>query len=115
MNFNEYQAWAKTTDVFNDKENLKINDPEYITKVLGLAGEAGEVTEKFKKVIRDKNGVITDADRDEIVKELGDVLWYVATLSRYLGVKFEDVAKKNIDKLSARLASNKLHGTGDNR
>lgn len=115
MNFNEYQEWAKTTDVFNSKKDVKLTDPDFITKILGLSGEAGEVSEKFKKILRDKNGKISTEDKNEIVKELGDVLWYIATISRYLGVSFDEVAQKNVFKLSLRMAKNKLHGEGDNR
>lgn len=115
MNFNEYQDWAKTTDVFTQPKINHVDDPSFITKVLGLSGEAGEVSEKFKKILRDKNGIINEDDKAEIVKELGDVLWYVAIIARYMDVPLEKVVEQNVAKLSARLANNKLHGSGDNR
>jgi NTP pyrophosphatase (non-canonical NTP hydrolase) len=86
-----------------------------LEKVLGLPGEAGEAADKFKKILRDKNGVISIADRDEIVKELGDVMWYIAMIAEYLEVPLSEVANKNLEKLESRLKRNKIHGSGDNR
>ncbi len=86
-----------------------------IEKVLGLSGEAGETVDKYKKILRDKDGIISPSDREELVKELGDVLWYVAMISEYLEVPLSDVAKRNIEKLESRYKRNKIHGAGDNR
>ena len=113
MEFNEYQEKAKTTDLFTAPKSL--TEPAFVAKVLGLSGETGEVCEKFKKILRDKNGKISDEDKAEIAKELGDVLWYIATISRYLDIPMEDVAKANLEKLASRKARNELHGSGDNR
>jgi NTP pyrophosphatase (non-canonical NTP hydrolase) len=82
---------------------------------LGLSGETGEVAEKFKKIYRDKGGVINSDDRLEIQKELGDVLWYLAVLSDTLGLTLEEVAALNLEKLKARQQRGQLHGSGDNR
>jgi NTP pyrophosphatase (non-canonical NTP hydrolase) len=82
---------------------------------LGLAGEAGEVAEKIKKVLRDGNGVVSEEKKEEIIKELGDVMWYVANLSTELKISLEDVVSKNIEKLQSRQQRNELHGSGDNR
>lgn len=109
MNFNEYQQQARTTAVY---PNIGDN---YIYPALGLCGEAGEVAEKIKKIIRDNNGIITYEKNIEIQKELGDVLWYVSNLASELGVDLNRVAQSNLDKLFARKAENKLHGSGDNR
>ena len=76
MQLNDYQAAAKTTAVYTSA------DQQLVCTVLGLNGEAGEVAEKIKKVIRDKNSIINEDDRREIQKELGDVLWYLAVLVR---------------------------------
>ena len=65
--------------------------------------------------MRDKEGVISEEDRDAVIKELGDVLWYVASIARYLGVPLSEVAKVNIGKLEDRQRRNKLHGEGDER
>jgi len=83
--------------------------------VLGLCGEAGEVAEKVKKVYRDKGGIITEDTKQELKKELGDVLWYISTISRDLGLTLEEVAQANIEKLTSRKARGVIHGNGDNR
>ena len=114
MNFNQYQEYAEQFDLFA-QEKYKASDPAFMAKVLGLVGEAGETAEKFKKILRDKAGEISEEDKLEILKELGDVLWYIATITRYLGADFQTVTDMNIKKLSKRLEDNKLHGSGDNR
>ena len=114
MNFNQYQEYAEQFDLFA-QEKYKASDPAFMAKVLGLVGEAGETAEKFKKILRDKAGEISEEDKLEILKELGDVLWYIATITRYLGADFQTFADMNIKKLSKRLEDNKLHGSGDNR
>lgn len=117
MKLNEYQKQAAVTDTFGDKKvvDLSANDPAYVAKILGLVGEAGEVAEKYKKIIRDKKGVISDSDKEDLKKELGDVLWYTALLAKYLGVELEEVAQINLDKLSSRHSRGAIHGKGDNR
>lgn len=84
-------------------------------QVLGLAGESGEVLEKFKKLLRDKGGELSDEDKVEIVKELGDILWYVNAVAHLLGSDLEHVANANIEKLASRQQRDQLHGNGDNR
>ena len=86
-----------------------------MAQVLGLVGESGEVAEKFKKLVRDKQGILTDDDRTEILKELGDVLWYVNAVAHLLGSSLEEVARMNNQKLASRQARQQLHGQGDNR
>lgn len=120
MDFDEYQAQAKTTDlgIANMGEVMtrkSLNVPEFLDKVLGLAGESGEFADKVKKIMRDKKGFYTDEDLEAIVKELGDVLWYVAVTSLYLGVPMSELAQKNIDKLQSRAQRNTLQGEGDDR
>lgn len=78
---------------------------------LGLAGEAGEVANKVKKVMRD--GV--EPDRAALQDELGDVLWYVASMATVLGLGLSDVAAQNLWKLKDRQQRGKLEGSGDNR
>ena len=112
MEFDEYQKQAAASDTY-EKCNLK--EVGFIEKVLGLSGEAGEFTDKYKKILRDKNGVMSPEDKDAMVKELGDVLWYIASISRYMNVPMSEVAKKNIAKLQDRLKRGKVHGEGDNR
>jgi NTP pyrophosphatase (non-canonical NTP hydrolase) len=109
MTFNEYQEFTGTVAAYpNVGEN-------FIYPTLGLAGESGEVAEKIKKVLRDQGGVISDEKREEIKKELGDVLWYVSQISAELGLKLDDVASFNVEKLSSRRDRGVIHGDGDNR
>jgi NTP pyrophosphatase (non-canonical NTP hydrolase) len=109
MNFQEYQEKSRKTALYPNKDN------NFIYPTLGLAGESGEVAEKIKKVIRDKNGIIDDETREAIKKELGDVLWYVSQLATELGLSLDEVAGKNIEKLYDRMERGKLKGNGDNR
>lgn len=110
---NEYQKQSSKYDLFRATGNYGI--VAFVEKVLGLVGEAGETADKIKKILRDKDGVIDEHDKIEITKELGDVLWYVANIARYLGVPLEEVAKMNLEKLESRNKRNLLHGEGDNR
>ena len=111
LEVNEYQRIALTTAIYKDK---------VVYPALGLAGEAGEVAEKIKKLIRDKGGItgltsIEDDDRAAVAKEIGDVLWYCASLAHDIGYTLEDVAKINIGKLAKRKEEGKISGSGDNR
>lgn len=108
MTLNEYQQHALETAIYPE-------DRRIIYPTLGLTGEAGEVADKVKKVIRDAQGAFTPEKRQEIMKEIGDVLWYCATLSRDLGYDLEEVARTNVEKLRSRRERNLLHGSGDNR
>jgi aspartate/methionine/tyrosine aminotransferase/NTP pyrophosphatase (non-canonical NTP hydrolase) len=91
------------------------DDRRIIYPTLGLTGEAGEVADKVKKVIRDAHEEFTPEKKLEIVKEIGDVMWYCATLARDLGYELDDVAQMNVDKLRSRMQRNHLTGSGDNR
>ncbi|MBQ6460819.1 nucleoside triphosphate pyrophosphohydrolase family protein [Candidatus Saccharibacteria bacterium] len=113
MGFDEYQERAKKYDSFEKTEDLKAIG--FIEKVLGITGEAGETADKIKKILRDKDGSISDEDRLAISKELGDVLWYLAGVARYLDIPFSEVAKGNLEKLESRWQRNKIHGEGDER
>jgi NTP pyrophosphatase (non-canonical NTP hydrolase) len=86
---------------------------EIIYPLFGLIGEAGEVAGKLIKVVQGKE--LNDNDRFEIVKELGDVMWYIAALAKLLGADLSDVAGINIDKLRDRRDRKQIHGDGDNR
>lgn len=113
MEFDDYQKKAKKYDFFEATADLK--SVGFIEKILGLVGEAGEAADKIKKILRDKNGVVSDEDKELVIKELGDTLWYIAGISRYLEVPLSEVASMNIDKLESRYKRNKLHGEGDKR
>lgn len=82
---------------------------------LGLAGEAGEVAEHVKKVIRDDGGEVSPARRAAMAKELGDVLWYVAQLATELELDLEEIAEGNLEKLLSRQRRGVLSGSGDER
>ena len=110
MTFEEYQRQALTT-VLSTGDEFK----DLLHWVLGLNGEAGEVAEKLKKIIRDKDSVVTEEDKVELAKELGDVLWYLAVFANDLGVPLNDIARQNLDKLKSRKARGVLGGEGDNR
>ena len=101
MTFEKYQQMASATAIYDEK--YKIFYP-----ALGLAGEAGEVANKVKKLMRDSTVY-------DIAGEIGDVLWYVAALCDDLGLSMEDVAVKNINKLHSRKERGVLKGSGDNR
>lgn len=112
MNFDEYQEKITKYDTYS-KCDLK--EVGFIEKVLGLTGEAGETADKIKKILRDKDGILTDEDKTAISKELGDVLWYLASIARYLDLPLSEVASENVAKLEDRYQRNKIHGAGDER
>jgi NTP pyrophosphatase (non-canonical NTP hydrolase) len=106
MNFSEYQKKANATAIYDSKFSI-------LYPTLGLAGEAGEVAEKVKKIIRDNKSIIDE--KESVAKELGDVLWYVAAVARDIGYSLEVIAEMNIEKLESRKERGVLQGNGDNR
>ena len=109
MDFKTYQKQARLTAQY---PNLGSNN---IYPTLGLVGEAGEVAEKVKKVIRDKNGIFDEESKNGIKKELGDVLWYLSNLCDEFNFSFEEVAIQNLEKLKKRASKGMISGSGDNR
>jgi len=109
MTFEEYSEKAYTTAIYPNQGN---NLPYAI---LGVNGEAGELAEKVKKIIRDDNGVISEEKRQEMKKELGDILWYINTTCKELNLTLEEVAQSNLEKISSRKERDKIQGSGDNR
>lgn len=109
MTFEEYQKLSRKTAIYPDKDN------NFIYPTLGLTGEAGEVAEKIKRVLTENNGVVDDLKRQEIKKELGDVLWYLSQIATELDLSLDDIATFNVEKISSRQERNKLSGDGDNR
>jgi NTP pyrophosphatase (non-canonical NTP hydrolase) len=105
---NKYQKETNKTAIYPMEIAL-----EYLT--LGLVGEAGEIANKVKKVLRDDKGIITLDRKQQIFDELGDVLWYVAQLCEELDFDLEDVMEANIQKLLSRQERGKLQGEGDVR
>jgi NTP pyrophosphatase (non-canonical NTP hydrolase) len=110
----EYQTLANKTASYPGRLGLKNNDMRGLFYTsLGLAGEAGEYTDKIKKVLRDDNGEIRK--RDDLLLELGDALWYIAQNAQELGSTLEEVAQMNIAKLNSRQLRGTIGGSGDNR
>ena len=110
MTLDEYQGAAIKTAFYEQIPGMKVVYP-----VLGLCGEVGEVAEKIKKTFRDEGGVFTEEKKKAIALELGDVLWYLASLSRDLGFNLNEVAQMNIEKINSRKERGVTHGSGDNR
>lgn len=109
MTFNDYQDAAHATASFPREYSV-------IYPALGLAGEAGETVEKVKKAVRKGGDSYRDhLDMEGIAKELGDVLWYVSELASDLGLKLNDIAYGNIEKLADRAKRGVIKGEGDNR
>ena len=117
MELEQYQKAALETAVYPKEYKV-------IYPALGMNGEAGEVADKVKKVLRDseiilrdRSGavVLPDSKREELAKEVGDVLWYVATMAYDLGYSLDEIAKMNIQKLASRKQRGMLNGSGDNR
>jgi NTP pyrophosphatase (non-canonical NTP hydrolase) len=109
MRLSDYQELSRATAVYPGAgDNL-------LYPTLGLCGEAGEVAEKVKKMIRDDGGVLSAERRAALAKELGDVLWYVAQLATEAGLELDGVARDNLDKLLSRQRRSVLQGSGDDR
>jgi NTP pyrophosphatase (non-canonical NTP hydrolase) len=99
-----YSGWVEKKILTKDQERL-------VENTLGLVGEAGEVAEKIKKLIRDNNKYANE----EIMKELGDVVFYATALANIYGRGLQEVLELNIQKLDDRQKRGKLKGSGDNR
>ncbi len=110
MTFDDYQKQALTTAINHP-------NPDYVffDRVLSLVGEAGEVAEKVKKWIRDDKADFSKLDKQDLANELGDVLWYVATIADFLDYKFDTIAQENLKKLASRKTRGRLTGSGDTR
>ena len=111
MEMDEYQQLASKTALYTKQ------DAHYKLMYLGMgiAGETGEVVEKVKKIIRGAEVLISDEKREDLKKEIGDVLWYVSQLALQLGLSLEDIATHNIKKLADRAQRGVIHSEGDNR
>ena len=109
MDFQAYQERSRSTARYPQAGS----NPIYPT--LGLCGEAGEVADKVKKVLRDRDGQFDAQVRDDLLLELGDVLWYVAQLATELDLSLEAIAEANLAKLASRAARNVIAGHGDRR
>ena len=103
MDFKQYQDKSFTTATETSKNIYDMT--------LGMAGESGEIANKIKKVMRDG----ATLDKEDIKKEIGDVLWYCAGLCTVIGISLDDVAETNIAKLMSRKERGVIAGNGDNR
>jgi NTP pyrophosphatase (non-canonical NTP hydrolase) len=109
MRLADYQRDSRATAIYpGTGENL-------LYPTLGLCGEAGEVAEKVKKMLRDDAGELTDARRTALAAELGDVLWYLAQLATEAGLELDVIATENLAKLRSRAERSALTGDGDER
>lgn len=108
MTLNEYQQ--TTLETADCPEEYRIVYP-----ALGMAGEAGEVADKVKKVIRDNNADFSPLRCEEIAMEIGDVLWCCAVLAGRIGYRLDTIARMDNRKLESRRLRGKLGGSGDNR
>ena len=103
-----YQKVALTTAIYPREQAI-------IYPTLGLTGEAGEVANKVKKIIRDGSDSKDEKLVSEIKAEIGDCLWYIAVLADDFDIKLSDIASTNIEKLANRKKNNTIHGSGDTR
>ena len=112
MTLDEYQTAARRTALYPDEARL-------LYPVLKLAGEAGEVAEKVGKWMRDDGWLpgepLGDAQRTALAKELGDVLWYIASVAADMGMSLDEIGAANIAKLADRKARGRIGGSGDDR
>ena len=107
MEAKEYEKFMSTSKVYED---LPIIYP-----ALGLNGEAGEVADKVKKVLRDNNGIFEEKIKQDILKELADTLWYIWATADDMGYTLSDVFETGIKKVKERQETNTVHGSGDDR
>ena len=103
-----YQKVALTTAIYPREQAI-------IYPTLGLTGEAGEVANKVKKIIRDGSNFKDEKLVSEIKAEIGDCLWYIAVLASDFDIKLSDIASTNLEKLANRKKNNTIHGSGDTR
>lgn len=111
LTLDEYQRRAAETAIYpRDTEAAALT---YVA--LGLTGEAGEIANRVKKILRDDAGALTPNATEAVVGELGDVLWYCAQLASELGWSLDGVARANLHKLASRKDRGVLGGAGDQR
>ena len=103
-----YQKVALTTAIYPREQAI-------IYPTLGLTGEAGEVANKVKKIIRDGSNSKDEKLVSEIKSEIGDCLWYIAVLANDFNIKLSDIASTNLIKLENRKEKGTIRGSGDQR
>ena len=108
MDFTKYQQTAVETAIYPDTHRI-------LYPALGMAGEAGEVANKVKKIIRDGTENLPEDWKDQLASEIGDVLWYCAALANDLNMPLALIAAQNRDKLLERKQKGTIGGSGDSR
>lgn len=102
--FKDYSLWVEDKIITEGQTRL-------IENTLGLVGEAGEVAEKIKKMLRDSSKFTSE----DILKELGDVVFYATALANYYDGNLGSILGLNVEKLDSRELRGKIQGSGDNR
>ena len=115
MEIDYYQEQTTSTAVYTTTSAITPDTAQLAYVVMGLVGEAGEVANKVKKIIRDKNGVIDETTKRDLIDELGDVFWYLAQCAEKIDVDLSVVAMTNLRKLAERKKNKTLQGSGDTR
>ena len=108
MQIDDYQNTAKTTAIYPQEHKI-------LYPALGLAGEAGEVANKVKKIIRDGVQNMQPDWKQQLAAEIGDALWYCAVLADDLNMSLSTLAAQNLEKLERRKEQGTLQGSGDKR
>lgn len=111
MTFDEYQKAAISTALKSYDDPIMQNS----IWVMGIAGEAGEVVEKWKKAVAYRQGEFSDDEFADFKKEFADVIWYIAVLADSMGLSLDELMKENVAKLASRQARGVIKGSGDNR
>jgi NTP pyrophosphatase (non-canonical NTP hydrolase) len=111
MTFDEYQKQAIKT------AHIAYDDPlmQNSVWVMGIAGEAGEVVEKWKKAVAYRKGKFDDSQFEDFKKEFADVIWYIAVLAESLDLSLDEIMQQNVAKLADRQKRDVIKGSGDNR
>jgi NTP pyrophosphatase (non-canonical NTP hydrolase) len=115
MDLDKYQKHTQRTAQYSYASEKGVRTKDLVYPVLGLNGEAGEVAEKLKRLVRANKRYVSDEERAAIALELGDILWYVAQSALRMRYKLSEIAHLNIEKLQSRRRRNKVLGSGDNR
>jgi NTP pyrophosphatase (non-canonical NTP hydrolase) len=111
MTFDEYQKAAVTTALKSYDDPIMQNS----IWVMGIAGEAGEIVEKWKKAVAYRQGKFSDDEFADFKKEFADVIWYIAVLADSLGLSLDEMMQQNVQKLADRQKRGVIKGAGDNR
>ena len=111
MTFDEYQQAAIKTALSSYDDPIMQNS----IWVMGIAGESGEIVEKWKKAVAYRQGKFSDEELADFKKELADVVWYIAVLAQSMGWSLDEIMQQNVDKLADRHKRGVIKGAGDNR